>query len=228
MEPMPYTNGAMLHAAGNTPLIINGEVVSPDTHSFKDGKPVFNKDGTVRKKMGRRFGSKNPAKAPGQSEAAPVDAAPVESVPAVAAPTTVEVKVEVAAPVASPPVAAVPPPPAPAPAPAPVKAKPAVVKPVTATVTRSYGKIGAQEATDETIEVKGFAVPPAQVELGYGLTLNIGNYESARVDVKVSVPCYREEADAAYEWAKQWAEERVRQAVSAVRKLAVPNKTNPF
>jgi hypothetical protein len=103
-------------------------------------------------------------------------------------------------------------------------------KALTAVVSKTFGKIGVPEDTDETIEVRTFVTAPATVEIGYGLTLNIGNYESARVDVKVSVPCYREEVDAAYDFAKKWAEDRVRKEVSEVRSLTSSKSVNnnPF
>ena len=211
-------------------VIINGEVCTPLTHSFKDGQPVLNKDGSPRKKMGRKFGSKNTSKGivavGGDAEVAaalstleeadkvPLPIGKDDAVPA----TLEEVTASAAMSIAQ------------AHTPAPVEPPKVqhILKEVTATVTRAYGKIGAPEAKDETIEVKTFVTQPATVEIGYGLTLNIGNYESARVDVKVSVPCYREETDAAYEYAKAWAESRVKQEVAAVRKMAVPQKSNPF
>jgi hypothetical protein len=113
---------------------------------------------------------------------------------------------------------------------APDVAAKALTRPTTATVTRTYGKIGAPESKDETIEVHTFQTPPAAVDVGYGLTLNIGNYESARVDVRVTVPCYREELDDAYAFARKWAEERIAVEVKEVRKMASGQTRNntPF
>jgi len=68
---------------------------------------------------------------------------------------------------------------------------------------------GPPEEEDEIIEVHRFVVTPAKVRVGLGLTLNMGNYESARVDVEVTVPCYAEEVDSAYEWGRNWASKRV-------------------
>lgn len=227
-------------AADVPPMTINGEVVSPLTHAFKDGKPVLNKDGTPRKKMGRPFGSKNktqsivaPVEAPAASVAIGSDAEVAAALseqeaadkqdnkptPANNAAFAVSALAHTPAPVA-----------------APVKMEspvvpvtlPKVQAPATLTVARTYGKIGVPESKDETIEVKNFLVQPAQVEIGYGLTLNIGNYESARVDVKVSVPCYAEEVKEAYEWAKSYAVERIKQEVKEVRGMAAPAKHNPF
>ena len=91
-------------------------------------------------------------------------------------------------------------------------------------MTRVYGKIGAAETKNEELEVRSFVTEPAVVEIGYGLTLNIGNYESARVDVKLTLPCYAEEANAAYDYAKAWAETRVQNEVKEIRKIASGTK----
>lgn len=230
-----------MDAQNEVSVTVNGEVCTPLTHSFKDGQPVLNKDGTPRKKMGRKFGSKNlpksitaPTEAPaanmavgGDKEVAealatleeadkvPLSVGKQDAVPATQEEVNASAAMGIAQTHATP---------------QPVEAPKVqhILKEVTATVARTYGKIGAPETKDETIEVKTFVTQPATVEIGYGLTLNIGNYESARVDVKVSVPCYREETDAAYEYAKTWAESRVKQEVAAVRKMAVPQKSNPF
>jgi hypothetical protein len=86
-----------------------------------------------------------------------------------------------------------------------------------ATVSRSFGKVGATSAENETLSVRTFLTAPATVDVGYGLTINLGNFESARVDVRVSVPCYREETDAAYEWAKGWVGKRLEEEVRGIR-----------
>lgn len=45
----------------------------------------------------------------------------------------------------------------------------------------------------------------------------MGNYESARISIGVSVPCYFEELGDAHDFAVKWAEERVKAEVVAVR-----------
>jgi len=57
----------------------------------------------------------------------------------------------------------------------------------------------------------------AKVRRGYGLTLNLGNYESARCDVSIEVPCVLQDVGAADEWARAWVEKRVVQEVENVR-----------
>lgn len=191
-------------AAETKPVIWNGEVLTPETHRFKDGVPVFGKNGKPLRRPGpQKNAAPKAPKAPKQAAA---------SVPASADTASQPTEAPTAALAA----------PAPAPAPAQVRAASAVV-------SRVYGKIGAVEAKNEELEVRTFVTQPASVEIGYGLTLNIGNYESARVDVKISVPCYAEEANAAYDFAKKWAEERVQAEVKEIRKIASGIKSSsPF
>lgn len=103
-----------------------------------------------------------------------------------------------------------------------------VQKPVTAVVTRQYfaGKEPSSkpETKNEELTVRLFATEPAKVSVSNGLTLNLGNFESARLDVSVSVPCYREEIDDAYVFALNWVNNRISAEVSEVRK----NKPNIF
>jgi hypothetical protein len=92
---------------------------------------------------------------------------------------------------------------------------------VQATVSRQY-TIAKQtpEAPDvknEQVTVKLFITEPAKVALGMGLTLNLGNYEAARVDVSLLVPCYREEADEAYKFAYEWVQARLGAEVEDIR-----------
>lgn len=64
------------------------------------------------------------------------------------------------------------------------------------TVSRTH--LGQQTGESEKINVKLFATTPAKVSVGLGRTVNLGNYESARVDVMITVPCYVEEIPEVY------------------------------
>lgn len=91
----------------------------------------------------------------------------------------------------------------------------------TLTVERQYFHRGQPtselSARNELMEVRQFLTEPAKVGCAYGLTINLGNFESARVDVSVSMPCYVEELDAAYTQAKKWVEDRLQAEVETVR-----------
>lgn len=53
--------------------------------------------------------------------------------------------------------------------------------------------VGADEETKEVIHVRKFVTEPAYVRVNAGVTINLGDYQSMRIDVSVSVPCYAEE-----------------------------------
>lgn len=79
-------------------------------------------------------------------------------------------------------------------------------------VNRTIGKANDMpepEGEGDVIAVHNFATEPASVTVDYHLTMNLGNFESARIGVSVQVPCYKEEIDDAYEFAAAWAEERI-------------------
>lgn len=62
-------------------------------------------------------------------------------------------------------------------------------------VTVSSKYMGKDESRPKNIEVRKFEVEPAYVRVSAGMTKNMGNYESLRVDVSVSIPCYAEEVE---------------------------------
>lgn len=63
----------------------------------------------------------------------------------------------------------------------------------TVNVTSTYA--GEERNRTKRITVRKFLVEPAYVRVNAGMTKNMGNYESLRVDVSLSVPCYVEEID---------------------------------
>lgn len=99
----------------------------------------------------------------------------------------------------------------------PLVKKPPVQAKTTATITKQFGKDSSkQEVAEETIAVHTFITQPAVVGVEAGLTINLGNYESARISVSISVPCYAEERDAAYNEACKWVEERISKQRDAI------------
>lgn len=47
----------------------------------------------------------------------------------------------------------------------------------------------------EEFESEVFETDPAYVRVAHGVTRSIGDFESLRVDVSVSMPCYKEKID---------------------------------
>lgn len=59
-----------------------------------------------------------------------------------------------------------------------------------------------EETTERNIEF--FETEPAFVRVAAGQTVNLGDYESLRVDVAVTMPCYREEINEVQKQAADW------------------------
>lgn len=80
----------------------------------------------------------------------------------------------------------------------------------------------SDDSDQEVICVTAFPedVVPATVGVTMGLTINMGNYEFAKIDVTCSIPCYREEMNEAHLWASKFAEERLQKEVGEIRALA--------
>ena len=55
--------------------------------------------------------------------------------------------------------------------------------------------VGVDEDKRTVLEVRKFETEPAWVRVNAGVTKNLGNYESLRVDVSISAPCYVEEIE---------------------------------
>lgn len=55
--------------------------------------------------------------------------------------------------------------------------------------------LGTDTEEQTELMVRKFEVEPAYVRVNAGVTRNLGDYESLRVDVAVTVPCYTEEID---------------------------------
>lgn len=78
-----------------------------------------------------------------------------------------------------------------------------------ATLEVSRTAFGKEEVSQEKLFVRLFQTNPANLSVKAGATINLGNYESARVDVMLSVPMYMEEIDEMYPKVKKWVEEKV-------------------
>ena len=106
--------------------------------------------------------------------------------------------------------------------------------PTEVVVSRQF-KFGADgawtmpEVTEEKLSIHRYVTQPATVGCELGATINMGNYESARVQVNVTVPCYREEVAGAFSWAKDFVEERFKKEVAEARTVtAAAKRDSPF
>lgn len=76
--------------------------------------------------------------------------------------------------------------------------------------SRSGGEDTAAIDEVETVPVTTAAPhqPMARVGFSSGMTLNLGNYESARLEVSISMPCDVSEVEETYEYCKRFVEEK--------------------
>ncbi len=77
---------------------------------------------------------------------------------------------------------------------------------------------GTERDEEELITVRQFVTEPAIIRRGYGLTINLGNFEAARLDVGISFPCYREEIIDADNFASDFCESRIKHEVAEMNK----------
>jgi hypothetical protein len=84
---------------------------------------------------------------------------------------------------------------------------------------KKLGSRVVEEGEDEQREVHVFQSEPSSVSIAKGLTVNLGNYESARVDVKIIMPCYPEEWKEVYDLVDNAVDERLVAEQEALRAL---------
>lgn len=93
-----------------------------------------------------------------------------------------------------------------------------------AVVTRQFFANGrpssSAEQKDENLSVRRFVTEPAKVAVEMSMTVNLGNFESARISVALTVPCYQEEHEEAYEYARKWVEKKTLAEASEARQFA--------
>lgn len=72
---------------------------------------------------------------------------------------------------------------------------------------RVQGKPDGEITEEDTVmDVHKFVTEPAKITFELGVTMNMGDYESAKITVGVTIPCYKEEMREAYAYARQIAE----------------------
>lgn len=79
--------------------------------------------------------------------------------------------------------------------------------------------VGKEETSENMILVDVFDTEPATVQAKMGMTINLGNFESLRVDVGVSLPCYKEEVSDAHAAAFRIVQQELFSRVNEAKKL---------
>jgi hypothetical protein len=78
----------------------------------------------------------------------------------------------------------------------------------------------SESAVEENLGYEVFKTTPAVVSMKKGRTINMGDFESVRIDVGISLPCYAEHIDDAYALADSWINERLGKEVTAVEEAS--------
>lgn len=94
-------------------------------------------------------------------------------------------------------------------------------QPVTGKVSSAKSVAGTvvAETLDETTTVHpGVFTDGMSITVTGGRTLNLGNYESAKVSVSLTVPCDTNCINEAYDWATSWVSNRIEIAVAQAKK----------
>jgi hypothetical protein len=84
---------------------------------------------------------------------------------------------------------------------------------VTTTVERRRrGEVEDKREVNDKIPQSETIVNPAYVMVKGGVTLNLGDYNSARIDVSVTIPCVftNKEMDRAFEYAASFVDEKIK------------------
>ena len=94
---------------------------------------------------------------------------------------------------------------------------------VTAT-TSTYKKVGKDDeklvSTKQEVVHPGVLMPESQLyklTISGGRTLNLGNYESARLDCGITIPSTKEDLEASYQWGMAWIGEKIEAAVAEAK-----------
>jgi hypothetical protein len=93
---------------------------------------------------------------------------------------------------------------------------------------RSGKEVSRAKETEETIDVHRFVTEPAKVMVEMGMTVNLGNFESARVSASLTVPCYLEEHEDAYAYARKFVETRVIDEAKEAKRFAQGRSSSSF
>jgi len=103
-------------------------------------------------------------------------------------------------------------------------------------------KIGAQKLVTLTKDGKSkqlkgelleFEGPPAEVKVGNGVVLSLGNYQTMRLSVDVSIPCKVEDMEATFKKGVKFVEDKLNkwvgdQALEVPKKAASQSKASEF
>lgn len=79
---------------------------------------------------------------------------------------------------------------------------------------------GKETEETEEIDVGIFETIPANVSVKAGATVNLHDYNSGRIDVMLSMPCYIEDIDETFINVKEWVDTRIGEEYRELKKVA--------
>ena len=84
---------------------------------------------------------------------------------------------------------------------------------------RKSKQITAQDQREEMIDVENNGEKTAEVGVGLSMTINLGNYQSAKVDVHVKLPSEPDKAslEGTYTEAAEFCKEHIKKEVASIR-----------
>jgi hypothetical protein len=77
----------------------------------------------------------------------------------------------------------------------------------------------SQNPTETEVLHEGTPIPAislCRLAVEAGQTLNLGNFNSARLSVHLEVPCDKADLDEVYEWATEWVSNKMAKAVADI------------
>lgn len=94
-------------------------------------------------------------------------------------------------------------------------------KPITGGVTQSSKAVKGEKIAESVSETQtlhpGVFTNGMSITVEGGRVINLGNYETARVGVSITVPCEPATLDDAYTWATEWVSNKIEEAVASAK-----------
>lgn len=73
----------------------------------------------------------------------------------------------------------------------------------------SKTSFGEEEESIEEIKVSSFLTAPAIISVKGGATINLGDYEFGRIDIMLTMPCYKEEVAEIFPRVQKFVDDRM-------------------
>ena len=86
----------------------------------------------------------------------------------------------------------------------------------------------SEGVSEEIIDVVESSEAMASVGVEYALTMNLGNYENAKIGVSINIPCIPSKVDSTYEEASAWVESRITKERDKIWKAISESRERQF